>query len=185
MTTKSVSYIRGLSTAVAAAALLALAAPAFAAPADDLVAAAKKEGQLTVIALPRDWCGYGAIIDGFKAKHGLAVNELNPDAGAVDVDGRRLTTRRDLNGVKPGDVLPMALRPEALRIGDGGGGRNTLAGVVEDVAFLGAVARTRVRLAQAAVIVDTFNSGAGELPGRGAPIVVNFAGDDLIPLQPA
>ena len=70
---------------------------------------------------------------------------------------------RHLNGAKPGDVLPMALRPEALRIGAGGDGRNTLAGVVEDVASLGAVARMRVRLAQAAVIVDTFNSGAGDL----------------------
>lgn len=49
---------------------------------DDLVAAAKKEGQLNVIALPRDWCGYGAIIDGFKAKYGLTVNELDPDAGS-------------------------------------------------------------------------------------------------------
>ncbi len=91
--------------------------------------------------------------------------------------------RRDLNGAKPGDVLPMPLRPEALRIGAGGDGRNTLAGAVEDVAFLGAVAR--VRLAQTAAIVDAFNSGAGELPTRGAPIVANYTGDDLIPLQPA
>src|SRR5258705_8444316 len=51
---------------------------------DKLVAAAKKEGQLTVIALPHDWCGYGAVIDGFKAKYGLTVNELNPDAGSGD-----------------------------------------------------------------------------------------------------
>ena len=36
---------------------------------DDLVAAAKKEGKLTTIALPHDWCGYGAVIDGFKAKY--------------------------------------------------------------------------------------------------------------------
>jgi putative spermidine/putrescine transport system substrate-binding protein len=35
----------------------------------DLVAAAKKEGQLTVIALPHDWCGYGEVIAGFKAKY--------------------------------------------------------------------------------------------------------------------
>src|SRR5882724_7059031 len=51
---------------------------------DDLVAAAKKEGQLTVIALPHDWCGYGEVIEGFKKKYGLTVNELNPDAGSGD-----------------------------------------------------------------------------------------------------
>ncbi len=64
--------------------ILASAAPAAAAGLDDLVAAAKKEGELTVIALPRDWCGYGALIDSFKAKHGIKVNELNPDGGSGD-----------------------------------------------------------------------------------------------------
>ena len=51
---------------------------------DSLIAAAKKEGQLSVIALPRDWCGYGELIDTFKARYGLTVNELNPDAGSGD-----------------------------------------------------------------------------------------------------
>ncbi|MBS7804762.1 ABC transporter substrate-binding protein [Rhizobiales bacterium TNE-4] len=51
---------------------------------NDLIAAAKKEGQLNVIALPRDWCGYGALIDSYKAKYGIKVNELNPDASSGD-----------------------------------------------------------------------------------------------------
>lgn len=51
---------------------------------DTLIAEAKKEGELTVIALARDWCGYGPIIDAFKAKYGIKVNELNPDAGSGD-----------------------------------------------------------------------------------------------------
>jgi putative spermidine/putrescine transport system substrate-binding protein len=51
---------------------------------DKLVADAKAEGQLSVIALPRDWCGYGAVIDGFKGKYGIDVHELNPDAGSGD-----------------------------------------------------------------------------------------------------
>ena len=46
---------------------------------DELVAAAKAEGQLTTIALPHDWCGYGAVIDAFKKKYPeITVNELNP-----------------------------------------------------------------------------------------------------------
>ena len=47
---------------------------------DGLIAAAQKEGQLTVIGLPRDWCGCGALIDAFKAKYGLIVTESKPDA---------------------------------------------------------------------------------------------------------
>ena len=49
-----------------------------------LVNAAKQEGQLTTIALPHDWCGYGELIGSFKQKYGLKVNELNPDAGSGD-----------------------------------------------------------------------------------------------------
>ena len=51
---------------------------------DRLVAAAKQEGQLSTIALPHDWCGYGELINSFKQKYGLKVNELNPDAGSGD-----------------------------------------------------------------------------------------------------
>ena len=49
-----------------------------------LLAAAKTEGTLNVIALPRDWCGYGTMLDNFKAKTGLALNEITPNAGSGD-----------------------------------------------------------------------------------------------------
>ena len=47
-----------------------------------LLSAAKGEGTLNVIALPRDWCGYGTLLDNFKAKTGLTLNEITPDAGS-------------------------------------------------------------------------------------------------------
>ena len=51
----------------------------------ELEQAAIAEGMLTTIALPHDWCGYGEVIAGFKAKYpGIEVNELNPDAGSAD-----------------------------------------------------------------------------------------------------
>lgn len=68
--------------ATSALMLLASTIIAAAAPADELVAAAQKEGRLAVIALPRDWCNYGRIIDGFKARYGLAVDELQPEASS-------------------------------------------------------------------------------------------------------
>ncbi len=51
---------------------------------DALVAAAKKEGTLNVIALPPDWANYGAVIDGFKAKYGLKVNSANPNGSSQE-----------------------------------------------------------------------------------------------------
>jgi putative spermidine/putrescine transport system substrate-binding protein len=75
---------------------------------DALVAAAKKEGQLTVIALPHDWCGYGPMIDGFKAKYGLTVNELNPDAGSGD-EVEAIKANKGNTGPQAPDVIDVGL----------------------------------------------------------------------------
>nr|BFE82304.1 hypothetical protein GCM10020093_049050 [Planobispora longispora] len=45
---------------------------------DKLVEAAKKEGKLHVIALPHDWANYGKIIEAFKAKYGIEIEEETP-----------------------------------------------------------------------------------------------------------
>ena len=49
-----------------------------------LVQAAKKEGTLNLIAVPRDWAGYGAIIDTFKKKYGIKINSENPGGASAD-----------------------------------------------------------------------------------------------------
>ena len=51
---------------------------------DALVAAAKKEGTLNVIALPKTWANYGAIMDAFTAKYGIKINDANPDGSSQD-----------------------------------------------------------------------------------------------------
>src|SRR3982751_645518 len=51
---------------------------------DGLVAAAKKEGQLNVIALPPDWANYGEIIKAFSDKYGIKVNSAQPDGASQE-----------------------------------------------------------------------------------------------------
>ncbi|MFH9865348.1 ABC transporter substrate-binding protein [Streptomyces lydicus] len=51
---------------------------------DALVKAAKEEGTLHAIALPRDWANYGALIDGFEKKYGIKVEVENPDGASQD-----------------------------------------------------------------------------------------------------
>lgn len=51
---------------------------------DALVAAAKQEGTLNVIALPPDWANYGAIITAFENKYGLKVTSANPEGSSQD-----------------------------------------------------------------------------------------------------
>lgn len=76
---------------------------------DELVAAAKAEGQLTTIALPHDWCGYGAVIEGFKKKYPeITVNELNPDAGSAD-EIEAIKANKDNTGPQAPDVIDVGL----------------------------------------------------------------------------
>ncbi|WP_405527568.1 extracellular solute-binding protein [Streptomyces avidinii] len=49
-----------------------------------LTEAAKKEGSLNTIALPRDWANYGALIDGFEKKYGIKVEVENPEGTSQD-----------------------------------------------------------------------------------------------------
>jgi putative spermidine/putrescine transport system substrate-binding protein len=51
---------------------------------DGLVAAAKAEGELNVIALPPDWANYGEIIKAFSAKYGITVNSQNPNGSSAE-----------------------------------------------------------------------------------------------------
>ncbi len=44
-----------------------------------LIAAAKKEGHLNVIALPPDWANYGEIIKTFPTKYGIPITSAAPD----------------------------------------------------------------------------------------------------------
>ena len=62
---------------------------------DALVAAAKKEGKLNVIALPPDWANYGEIIKGFQAKYPeITVTSDQPDASSAD----EIATAKRLKG---------------------------------------------------------------------------------------
>ena len=73
----------------------------------DLEAAAKAEGALNVIALPRDWANYGAIIDAFKAKYPeITVNEQSPDVSSAE-EIQAATTNKGLDTAP--DVFDLGL----------------------------------------------------------------------------
>ncbi len=98
----------GRLLALTATGLMATTAISGAASMDDLAKAAKAEGQLTTIALPHDWCGYGDLIDGFKKKYGIKVNELNPDAGSGD-EVEAIKANKNNKGPQAPDVIDVGL----------------------------------------------------------------------------
>ena len=49
-----------------------------------LVAAAKKEGTLNLIAVPPNWAGYGPMVTAFSKKYGIKINSENPEGSSGD-----------------------------------------------------------------------------------------------------
>ncbi len=101
--------LKSTTASIAILALLGSSVAGFAQSMEELEAAAKAEGALTTIALPHDWCGYGDVIAGFKAKYPeISVNELNPDAGSAD-ELEAVRANKDNKGPQAPDVLDVGL----------------------------------------------------------------------------
>jgi hypothetical protein len=76
---------------------------------DELIAAAKKEGMLTTIALPHDWCGYGERDRRLQGEVSeIEVNELNPDAGSAD-EIEAIKANKGNTGPQAPDVIDVGL----------------------------------------------------------------------------
>lgn len=74
-----------------------------------LLALAQAEGELTVIALPHDWASYGEIIETYKTKYNMKVNELNPSAGSMD-ELEAIRANKDSKGPLAPDVIDIGWR---------------------------------------------------------------------------
>ena len=74
---------------------------------DDLVKAAKAEGNLTTIALPHSWCDYGDMLTGFTTKYGIKINELNPDGSSA----------QEIDAIKANKTNPGPQAPDVIDVG--------------------------------------------------------------------
>ncbi|MFD1663529.1 ABC transporter substrate-binding protein [Streptomyces caeni] len=111
-----------------------------------LTAAAKREGMLRAIALPRDWANYGGLIDGFEKKYGIKVTVDDPLAHSED----------ELDTVRRSGKRPTA--PDVIDVGD---------------TFARAGARQRLL---APYRVAAFDSIPGDQKDRKARWVNNYGG---------
>ena len=71
-----------------------------------IVAAAKKEGKLNVIALPPDWANYGEIISTFSKKYGIPITSDNPDGSSAQENQAIVSLKGDPRAPDVVDVNP-------------------------------------------------------------------------------
>ncbi len=111
---------------------------------------------------------------------GLIVDAAS---GRIAIDGQEIRAASGIAGVRSGETRSVALRPEAVALNDVGGERNSVKGIIEEVSFLGAIVRIRVRLKENAISLDTFNSPSAPPPSRGQAVTVGFAREDVLVLE--
>lgn len=76
----------------------------------------RKEGQLNVIALPHYWANYGDMIEGFKKKYGVKVDEADPEGSSQD----EIDAANRLKGTnRSPDVFDIGLAVAAKYLGTG------------------------------------------------------------------
>jgi putative spermidine/putrescine transport system ATP-binding protein len=106
----------------------------------------------------------------------LPASVLDAAGGRLEVDGQEIRAAQPIADRAPGAPVKIALRPETISINVNGAanGANHMRGTVEDVMFLGAIVRVRVRFAEHAVHLDTFNNPHLSLPQHGEQITLSF-----------
>ena len=113
----------------------------------------------------------------------LSGKVVDAASGRIVVGSQQLHTTHPIGGAKVGQALELAIRPEAMVFEAPQPERNSLAATVEEVNFLGAIVRIRVRLEDAVVSLDVFNDPNQTLPQRGALVTLGFSRENLLVLE--
>ena len=136
------------------------------------------EGRMEQVGTPFDI--YNFPRTPFVARFVGTLNVLNahvvdPTGGRLDVGGQEIRATGAVNAAA-GSAVSLALRPEILAIGDGEPNHVRLRGTVDEVTFLGAVVRIRVKLPGDAgtASVDTFNNPHLAVPARDSAVSFSF-----------
>ena len=72
----------------------------------EMIAEARKEGRLNVIALPPDWANYGEIMSTFRRRYGLGLTNDNPDASSAQENQAVRSLKGDPRAPDVLDVSP-------------------------------------------------------------------------------
>ena len=114
----------------------------------------------------------------FVGSFNFLVGEVSdPASGRVLVEGQDLVLADGVGNAQPGQKVTLALRPEAVSLGEGGTADNRLKGVIESVAFQGSVVRIHVRCGNALIHLDSFNRPSAPPPEIGTPMTIHFPRD--------
>ena len=109
---------------------------------------------------------------------------VDPASNRISIGNQTLSLSEPLGGMRGGEKISLALRPEAGSIAEGAKGDAALAGKVIATNFLGSVIRTRMLVGDNNVVsFDMFNSPGIAPPSIGEMVTLRFASSDLLVIR--
>ncbi len=142
------------------------------------------EGRVEQIGPPPEIYNFPAtpFVASFVGTLNLLPATVTGDGSKVAVAGHEITPSKPLQG-RSGSKVTVALRPEAIELGEAGGA-NRLTGTIEDVSFLGSIVRTRLKIDERATLsFDQFNDPALAAANIGDAATVSFPVEATLVLE--
>ena len=108
---------------------------------------------------------------------------VDPEKGLLDMDGVQLSSAAKMDGLKKGDTVRIAIRPERFSFAADGKKANVLDCQIENITFLGSVVRVHILIGKTKFTMDTFNYPSLELPRIGAAEKVTCSREAVLVLK--
>jgi putative spermidine/putrescine transport system ATP-binding protein len=96
-----------------------------------------------------------------------AAEVIDPEKGLLSMDGVQLVSAAKMDGLRKGDKVRIAIRPERFSFASDGKKANVLDCQIENITFLGSVVRVHILIAKTKFTMDTFNYPSLALPQIG------------------
>ena len=96
-----------------------------------------------------------------------AAEVVDPEKGLLNMDGVQLVSAAKMDGLRKGDKVRIAIRPERFSFASDGKKTNVLDCQIENITFLGSVVRVHILIGKTKFTMDTFNYPSLALPQIG------------------
>ncbi len=135
------------------------------------------EGRIEQIGTPAEIYNFPAtpFVASFVGTLNLvAARVVEAGTGRLSIEGQEVRASKPISEARDGATVTLALRPESIELGEGGGS-NRFRGSVEDASFLGSIVRIRIRIGgESTISLDTFNDPHLTPPSIGETVTISF-----------
>jgi putative spermidine/putrescine transport system ATP-binding protein len=109
------------------------------------------------------------FVANFVGSLNSAIAEVvDPVEGLLSMDNVHLLSAANMEGLRKGDTVRIAIRPERFSFASDGKKANVVECCIENITFLGSVVRVHMLIGKSKFTMDTFNYPSLELPRIGA-----------------